>query len=506
MHVLLLYTTILTPLLCSLIFYIIFPRPGVDTETFALNYTSFAISSVISASSCCFVCLVLEIVIRNVRSREKDLNYAYYSLKEEKNSRQYHHTELTSYDISKNAASNVENHMETGGNSTGNIVTSAENELFVLKYSACSQSSKNSIESSHGFSQQSQSKHTKLSKAEKKKGEQSPPLYIQNLIKASVKYQHGQRKTEPAFDETLSLSLENLLISKTQIQDKLSKSNAMGFVSESRDHKSVDAETGKGSYDKPSAAHRTESTSGQAGARSKTSVLSHQQLADISESKFGSVVTHRLSQFLCNVFGDDVVGKTKFKEPAEKEIESEDSLVVISFPALSSLVSAEDLAGQVSERKIVLFKDENFVGDKTSKISGRLVLDEDANDVRVEMNRDTVASFDVKLGRGGRQKERLDRESALYGDPGGKISKVFRRTPSEVIDLRDPEEIAEDERNLRRVKRSRQNKSENALSEKDHKDYIELRNRSENSKSEKKYDVTDYFEGKPVLGRNFSSV
>ena len=410
MHVLFLFLTILTLLILSLMLYIAFPKPGVDTSTFSLNYTSFAIASSISAIAGFFICLVFEVLMRKVRSRENELNYAYYSLKEKKKFKKRYHQ--VGYPPTHDKTGRfIDNHQATGGAQLEDSKGDSENTTFVLKQSVCDADFRSTLNTSS---------HVKNSDALRSSSKM--PAYVHNLADATKSVNDAHEQMGLELDKKLSLAIIN---SATTGVDQVVQEKVI------TDEWGTDAETGEQARSKKLELIMVQGNTAP-GITSRTSLENHPSLR-ASESKYGVSLSDKMSNFFGKLFGgssavkenlerkDQAIEKPKFDKNdfvvVEKK-ESRESLVEMTIPDLDAQAWTTDFAGNLVKAKSEKLKKlesskgsddkkENNIRAKSgtanyrmlNKLSGRYVHDMYTDDVKVEIRPENIASFNEELDK-----------------------------------------------------------------------------------------------------------
>ena len=395
MHVLFLFLTILTLLTLSLMLYITFPKPGVDTSTFSLNYTSFAIASSISAISGFSICLMFEVLMRKVRSRENELNYAYYSLKERKKFK-------TRYrQVGYPGKSQVPDRGKLQDLKGDN-----EAKTFVLNKSVCDAYFRNSATLNASSCLKGTDSRTPVSKV---------PPYIHNLCDAlSANVKQGQIGLD--LDRKLSLAIIN---SATTGLDQVVQERVI------TDEEGIDSETGEKAKRKKLERIMIQGNTGR-GIASRTS-LEKQTSLRASDSKYGVTVSDRMSNFFGSLFGGygavkettesvfpndkQVKGAEKQKQKLDKndfvvieKKKSHDSLMEMTFPDLEAQAWTTDMAGNLVRAKASDIqkgkRNIRAANYRTSDdVSGRYAHDLYTDDVRVEIRPENMASYNEELDK-----------------------------------------------------------------------------------------------------------
>ena len=569
-QVLFLFTSILTLLIFSLILYIVFPRTDADTDTFDLNFSSFAISSSIVAFYVTCMCFALEMVFRNVRSREQNLNFAYFSLKQRKQKKEHRTPYSHSYRISepennqKQSATNVRSvrsgQMDMDMRFQNIPEEEDENQLFVLKYSVCDRNFKSSYDGNSDVLDQNQSAQHSTGKSGEKKIMHRRPPYIENLIKASLVYYFiEEMEVGTALDEKLSLAIINSSTSGIHSVQKISQLSLVGYQENEDSSESIeqliDAETGEELVKKRSDVRDTGSSC----------EISSRQIYDVSASRVGAAIACRIENHL-----SEALSKSR-REMGSGKVESEESVLEFDMEMPLRLIDknaksaganivpgirdnkeplddwfivdetfnrqtfgymeqTEKMSKKKDKQKLVRKRaqvDQSDSSDSGSSgikieitpenlatftkeldelesrhkqldavidigwpweqsetmklkdtgsgksdpsnfgtVSGRLVHDIRTDDVRIEINPETIASFNEEL-------DKLDHQSSAIDEAAKKeqtlqrssMSKLFRTARSEIIDLREPDEIELEEKKRHSYRGSFLNKFEESKSD-----------------------------------------
>ena len=532
-HVLLLFTSILTLLFLSLILYISLPRSETaDDETFELNYLSLVIGSTIDAFACFSICFSLEMIIRNVRSRENNLTYAYFSLKEKKKDRllQYCQFENT---YSGNIKTN-EPEFELGQRDSRSTFISDEedeNKTFVLKYSASDNVHyRNKRKKCHEI--------VNVSDSEIAKSLEVIPSYLKNLITNSLSSQHSgeHRQGDHLLEENLSLALINSSTFGIHSVQKISNLSLAAPKCESA-LLSFGEEIDE----------VTKETTDLRDSIFTSQIPPSVQVMATSDSRFGTAVVNRLSNYLSSELnqskaeiisgikpseesvisidiglpstmgindstpefkGIDSISKYVKEAHADKRLTADGSyrkqslditeeeykiddqkyskkpstvlpyteclssysdyspygsleevsrsnVTSIQAPSENITICTMDFDGQKrAERQkdarvggqSRLSESSLFVCDdmpdhsNVGTFSGKLVLNRDTNDVKVEIDPETVQDFDEELDNFHRQNRSTYKDLTELTLDDTSMSSIFRSSQSEIIDLRSLDE------------------------------------------------------------------
>lgn len=339
--------------------------------------------------------------MRRVRSREKDLNYAYYSLKGEDAYKDSCRPDKKSpFGVCESEAKIKEttaaSDFDMGENKQD------ENQMFVLKLSVCD----TDLSSSKEWFFDDSGKLQFVRKIETDEYGIEVPSYIRNLDRASMT-SHHQEEVEGGQELDKKLSLAIINSATSWAKEAIAQKNlaAGGSV--------VDAETGEQVVGTRKGAAKVKKN-----VSSGTNVEKLYHPLDASESKFGMTVMNKMSKYLGKLFGKSnrkegvLSEKNRGKQAQAPKVipepksnfvvinESKESMIEIKIPQLDTPTSTDDETENVQKSKRKTTNDDFSATDKENPEKsaggmfssggplaafGRYVLGTKADDVKIEI-------------------------------------------------------------------------------------------------------------------------